>query len=336
MDEVVLAAAEAHELVMRALEASNTSMPNAKSVADALIGAELCGQSGHGLRRVVAYAAQARAGKVDGLAMPEMQMPRPGTLWIDAANGFAFPALDLAIVELHRIAPAQGIAIACVCRSHHAGVAGLTVERLAELGLVALMFTNSPPAIAPWGSSKALFGTNPIAFACPAGDNGPIVVDVSMSKVARGRIMAASQKNEPIPEGWALDARGKPTTDASAGLGGTMVPIGEAKGTALALMVELLAAGLSGANFAIDQSSFFDTRGGPPGTGQAVIAIDPLAFGGDAAVERFSRLADMVAASDGARLPGARRHQLRAKMLAEGIRVERKLLEEILRLGNSA
>ena len=134
---------------------------------------------------------------------------------------------------------------------------------------------NTPGAIAPWGGATAVFGTNPIAFACPLPDAAPIVVDLSLSKVARGNILAARQKGERIPEGWALDAAGKPTTDPQAALAGTMLPLGDAKGTALALMVELLAAGLTGANYAAEATSFLDAEGPPPGTGQLIIAIDP-------------------------------------------------------------
>ena len=127
------------------------------------------------------------------------------------------------------------------------------------------MFVNTPGAMAPWGGSKAVFGTNPVAFACPLPGRAPLVIDLSLSKVARGNIMTAKQRGEKIPEGWALDEDGKPTTDPDAALRGTMVPMGDAKGTALALMVELLAAGLTGANFAAEASSYLDADGAPSG-----------------------------------------------------------------------
>jgi (2R)-3-sulfolactate dehydrogenase (NADP+) len=333
MADVVLSIAEAHALVTDALTASDTASENARSVADALIGAELCGQGGHGLRRVPAYCAQARSGKVKGHAMPTSTRPRPGAIHVDAGFGFAYPAIDLAVRQLAEIAPTQGVALAGVYRSHHAGVAGLAVEALARKGIVALMFANSPAAMAPWGGGQALFGTNPIAFAAPVEDGAPIVVDVSLSKVARGKIMAANQKGEPIPEGWALDADGKPTTDARAGLAGTMVPLGDAKGTALALMVELLAAGLTGANFASEQTSFFDAAGAPPGTGQAIIAIDPGAFGGVRAVARFTELGRAVADMPGARLPGQRRHEIRERLTRDGIQADAALVDEISKIG---
>lgn len=328
-DTVNLTVGEAHALIVAALEASNTAPANAASVADALIGAELCGQGGHGLRRVSAYAAQARSGKVNGHAEARSEQVRPAAVWVDAANGFAYPALDLAISELNRLAPEQGIAVAAIRNSHHSGVMGLFVERLADAGLIGLMMTNSPVAMAPWGSNTPLFGTNPIAFGCPRGDAGPIVIDVSLSKVARGKIMAAKQKGETIPEDWAFDAAGQPTSDPGAALGGTMAPLGDAKGTALALMVELLTAGLSGANYAFDQSSFFEAEGDPPGTGHTLIAIDPSAFGGAAAVERFAALATLVEGAEGARLPGARRRDIRERLQANGLAVESALINEI-------
>ncbi len=335
MADIVLSAGEAHALVAAALTASDTSPENAASVADALIGAELSGQGGHGLRRVPAYAAQSRAGKVAGHARPELTLTAPGALAIDAGHGFAYPALDLAVAELVKLAPRQGIAFAGIRRSHHAGVAGLFVERLADQGLVGLMFSNAPGAMAPWGGSRPLFGTDPIAFAAPVEHGRPVVVDVSLSKVARGKIMAAAQKGEAIPRDWALDADGAPTTDAKAALAGTMVPLGDAKGTALALMVEMLVAGLTGANFGYEQTSYFDADGAPPGTGQLMIAIDPAAFGGVRAVARFTELADAVAGTAGARLPGRRRHEIRERLMRDGIPADSALVDEIRKIGAS-
>lgn len=325
----VLTIAEAEHMVAAALARANTSPENAAHVARALVAAEADGLKGHGLSRVPTYAAQAKVGKVDGRAKPTAQRPKPGVLAIDAANGFAYPALALALAELPAITRAQGVAAAGIRRSHHCGCAGHPVEALAEAGLVALLFANSPPAIAPWGGKVATYGTNPIAFACPLPGRAPIVVDLSLSKVARGNILAAKQKGEPIPEGWALDADGNPTTDAAAALAGTMLPLGDAKGTALALMVELLAAGLTGANYAQEASSFLDAEGGPPGTGQLILALDPQALGGAGATERFAVLAAMVEGQDGTRLPGMRRLALREAARRDGLTVAQATLAAI-------
>jgi (2R)-3-sulfolactate dehydrogenase (NADP+) len=325
----VLSIAEAEMLVAEALVRCRTSQSNARSVAHALVAAEADGLKGHGLSRVQTYAAQAKAGKVDGFATPTSAEPRPGVLAVDAAHGFAYPALDLAIAELPRLATGQGIAAASIRRSHHAGAAGHPVERLAEAGLMGILFANTPAAIAPWGGSVGVFGTNPIAFACPLQGRAPVVVDLSISKVARGNILAAKQKGEQIPQGWALDKEGQPTTDPDAALQGTMLPLGDAKGTALALMVELLAAGLTGANFAAEASSFLDAKGPPPGTGQLIVAFDPAAFGGERAMAHFGRLAEAIEAQPGARLPGSRRLEARRKAAEAGLSVADQLLADI-------
>lgn len=318
---------DATDLVTGALMRCRTSAENAAIVARALVAAEADGLKGHGLSRVPTYAAQAKNGKVDGFAVPKTQQRRSGVAEIDAGHGFAFPAIEAAIAVLPKMAHETGIAAASVRRSHHCGAAGHPVERLAEAGLVALMFANTPGAIAPWGGSQALFGTNPIAFACPLPGRAPIVIDLSLSKVARGNILAAKQKGEKIPAGWALDAAGRPTTDPDAALAGTMVPAGDFKGTALALMVELLAGGLTGANFAAEASSFLDAEGPPPGTGQLIIALDPAAFGGDPA--RFAVLAGAIEQQPGARVPGKRRLEARRRAAGAGLTIGDALLKEI-------
>ena len=318
---------EAEELVASALERNRTAKDNARAVAKALVLAEADGIKTHGLLRTAFYAAQAKAGKVDGFARPGVTTPRPGVAVIDANNGFAYPAIDLAMARLPAMAAACGIAAAGIGRSHHCGAVGHHAERLADAGLVALFFANGPAAMAPWGGKTAVFGTNPIAFACPLPGREPIVVDLSLSKVARGNVMAAAKKGEPIPAGWALDEEGRPTTDANAALAGTMVPLGDAKGTALALMVEIIAAGMTGSNFAAEASSYFDAEGPPSMTGQFIIAMDPSAFA--SGVERFAVLARSIEEQDGARLPGMRRYALRKRAASEGLAVSDALLAEL-------
>lgn len=331
-ERTVLQPREVEQLISAALERSNTSSANAASVARALLGAELTGQGGHGLRRVGSYAAQAACGKVDGHAIAGLIEKRPGAALVDAANGFAYPALDVALEWLPDAAVRQGIAIAGITRSHHCGVAGTIVEALAEKGVAGLLFANTPAAMAPWGGRKAIYGTNPIAFAAPLPNGDPITVDISLSRVARGKIMAARQKGEPIPEGWAFDADGQPTTNAEAALAGTMAPLGDAKGTVLALMVELLAAGLTGANYSYEQSSFLNAEGPAPGSGQTLIAIDPSAFG-EGVIARFGAMADMIADMEGARIPGHRRQAMKRDLLANGIPVDTALIAEIEAIG---
>jgi len=327
---------ELKTLVTRAFVANATAPENAVSVATALIAAEIDGQTGHGLSRVPAYAAQARSGKVNGRAIPRATQTAKAAIVVDAADGFAYPALDLGIRELARLAPATGIAAVAIHHSHHCGVAGRSVEKLAELGLIGLMFSNTPKAIAPWGGAKALFGTNPIAFAAPRRSAPPLVIDLSLSKVARGKVMVAAKAGQAIPEGWALDAEGRPTSDAKAALDGAMLPMGDAKGAALALMVEILAAGLSASHFGNEASSFFDAEGAPPRIGQLVIAIEPKAFAGPSFIDRIEALLSAIAAQPGARLPGEKRLTGRALAKAGAIQVDAGLLGDIEALAQGA
>lgn len=318
----------ARMLALDALAASNVSEANAAIVADALVAAERDGQGGHGLARVPAYAAQARAGKVDGHATPSLERVAPAVLRVDAAHGFAYPAIDVALGRLPSLARGAGLAAASISRSHHAGVMGAHVERLAQGGLVAIMVANAPKAMAPWGGSRPLYGTNPIAFAAPVEGGEPLVVDLSLSRVARGKVMRAAQRGEPIPEGWALDADGRPTTDAEAALAGTMVPAGDAKGAALALMVEVLAASLTGASHSFEASSFFDADGPPPGTGQFLLAIDPRAAGTDVSGRVAALLAE-IGTQHGARVPGTSRLAARERAERHGIDVDGELVAAI-------
>ena len=306
-ENTTLPAAELEALIAAALAASNTSEANARSVARALTQAEIDGQKGHGLSRVPSYAAQAKAGKVDGHATPQVRQTRPGSLMIDVGNGFAFPAVDLAVERLPPAAQGCGIAACGFVRSHHFGVVGRHVERLAEAGLIALAFANTPKAMAPWGGRQPVFGTSPLAFAAPQRSGPPIVVDLALSQVARGKILTAAQKGEPIPAGWAVDEQGNPPPTPRPRSRARYSRSAAAKGAALALMVEVLAVALTGANFGFEASSFFDAEGGPPGVGQLLIAIDPGAFAGrDAFLDRVARWRRPIE-GEGARLPGSRR-----------------------------
>ncbi len=257
----------------------------------------------------------------------------PAFVKVDAGNGFAFPALEMACDALVETCAETGVAAVAVTRSHHCGQAGRHVERLAERGVLALMFANTPQAMAPWGGSKAVFGTNPIAFAAPMKSGASLVVDLSLSKVARGKVMAAAGKGEEIPEGWALDAEGQPTTDAKAALDGTMVAMGDAKGTALALVVEVLAAGLSGACFAFEASSFFSAEGAPPGVGQLIIGFDVTKTAGSGFAERLGVLRDAMEGQPGVRLPGSRRLEMRRQAKENGLQVDAAVWREIVAAG---
>jgi len=336
MSTVTLGLADAELLAKDILVRHDTSEANAECVARALVAAEADGQKGHGLSRLPSYAAQAASGKVDGHALPTLEQGARAALRIDARNGFAFPALAMAVDRLSSLAAETGIAAAGVHHSHHFGQAGYHVEQLAASGLIGLVFGNSPKAIAPWGGSEGVFGTNPVAFAAPRRTGPPLVIDLSLSKVARGKVMVAAKQGEPIPEGWALDRHGNPTTDAEAALQGTMLPMGDAKGAALVLMVEILAAALTGARFGFEASSFFTAEGEPPAVGQFLVAIDPRVFSGDAFAQRLETLIGAILEQQGTRLPGARRLGLRAESARNGVVVPAALYDELKALTATA
>jgi (2R)-3-sulfolactate dehydrogenase (NADP+) len=336
MSAVTLGLEDAELLAKTILIRHATGEANAACVARALVAAEADGQKGHGLSRLPSYAAQAASGKVDGHAVPILEQGARAALRIDARNGFAFPALAMAVDRLPSLAAETGIAAAGVHHSHHFGQAGYHVEQLAARGLLGLVFGNSPKAIAPWGGSEGVFGTNPIAFAAPRRSEPPLVIDLSLSKVARGRIMLAAKQGEPIPEGWAFDSYGKPTTDAEAALQGTMLPMGDAKGAALVLMVEILAAALTGARFGFEASSFFTAEGDPPAVGQFLVAIEPRVFSGDAFAERLETLVGAILEQPGTRLPGARRRALREESASKGVLIPAALYDELKALSATA
>ena len=323
---------DAQALAARALEASGASTASASSTARALVGAEIDGQAGHGLGRIPAYAAQLRTGKVDGHAVPTVERTRSASLWIDAGGGFAYPAIDLAIDRIPTLIAETGIVAAGIRASHHVGQAGATVERLADSGFVALLASNTPRAMAFHGGAKPMMGTNPIAFAAPIPQRPALVIDLALSLVARSKVVAARKAGRKIPTDWAIDATGAPTDDPEAALAGSLLPIGGAKGAALALMVEILCAALVGARFGWEASSFLDDHGDPPGVGQMLIALDPNAFAGAAYGARMRDLLATVGAEPDVRLPGDRRLERRARARTEGLEIPSELHEQIQRL----
>ena len=327
MARIELSALE--ELAAQALVAGNTSEENARIVAAALVAADADGIASHGVSRVPFYADQAASGKVDGHAVPVLTEHTAAVIGVDAACGFAFPAIRTGLAKALECAGGLGLSAVSIGNSHHCGVLGHHVEWIAERGLIALGFANTPAGIAPWGGKRGSFGTNPIGFACPRRDAPPLVVDLSMSAVARGNVMLADKRGEAIPEGWALDAEGRATTDPRAALAGTMVPIGEAKGAALAMMVELLSAALAGANFAFEASSFFTSDGPSPRTAQTFLVMDPQAFGSPRFLDRVEALVKEVDSQPGTRLPGRRRHRNRTLARDQGVDIADDLLAEL-------
>lgn len=304
---------------------ANDSM--AMTTAKALVLAEAQGLGSHGLSRVSQYATHLRNGRANGAAVPVVLRQKGGAVLVDAQEGLAFGACELAVSEAIKAAQVNGVAFAGVMRSHHCGVVVDHLRAVAEAGMVGIGFANSPAAMPAAGGRHAIFGTNPVAAVFPRRAQLPLMLDLSLSEVARGKLMVAAKEGRTIPEGWALDAQGNPTTDPKAGLAGSMLPFGSGpnaspKGAMLALMVELLVTAVIGANFGFEASSFFVDEGNRPGLGQAFIVIDPGALAGrDLFLDRVEVLVSEMLKDDGVRLPGTRREELRLKAVANGLEV---------------
>lgn len=322
--------ADATARVEAALRAAGANPAMAASTARALVLAESQGQGGHGLSRVTQYTTHLRNGRARGDAVATVARRKGAALLVDAAEGLAFPACELALAEAVATARTLGVAFAGVTNSHHCGVVVDHLRAATSAGMVGLGFSNSPAAMPAAGGRHAIFGTNPVAAAFPRRGADPLLIDLSLSEVARGKVMLAAKKGEPIPAGWALDAEGRPTTDAQAALSGSMLPLGAVsspKGAMLALVVELLVTALIGAQFGFEASSFFVDEGNRPRIGQAFIVVDPGALAGsDAYLDRVEVLVAEMLRDDGVRLPGARREALRRRAEAEGIDVPDALL----------
>lgn len=326
---------ELEALASRALENAGAAPEAAQSTARALVLADASGLASHGVSRVPLYCAHLRNDRVDGKAQPKVIARKGATCVIDAADGLAYPACDLAVEEAARQARNFGVGLAAVVRSNHFGAAAGHLEPLASAGLVALAFGNSPAAIAPWGGKTPLFGTNPIAAVFPRRGAEPLVIDLSLSEVARGKLLVAAQNKQPIPPTWALDRDGKPTTDPASGLEGSMLPAGGIKGAMLALLVELLVGAVAGAAFGYEADSFFSETGNRARIGQLFLAIDPGALAGSEVYhQRLETLIAAMAAESGVRLPGSRREKAREAARLSGIFVQEPLLSQIHLLTN--
>lgn len=319
---------EATALARGALERAGASADMAEATADALVWAEARGLASHGLGRVAQYATHLKNGRVDGSAQARIVAERGGAVLVDAGSGLAFAACRLAVHEAIARARENGVAFAGVTNSHHFGAAAWHLEPVAEADMVGLAFGNSPAAMPAWGGKRALFGTNPIAAIFPRQHKPPVSIDLSLSEVARGKLMVAAREGKPIPEGWALDKDGNPTTDPQAGLDGLMLPTGGVKGAMLAMMVELLVTALTGAQMGFEASSFFVDEGNKPRIGQAFLVIDPGALAGrDNYHARSEQLFGLMLQEEGVRLPGNRRFELAKAAKRSGIDVPPELLK---------
>ncbi|KZY33071.1 lactate dehydrogenase [Roseovarius sp. HI0049] len=294
------------EVTRAALVAHGAEGWIAGEVARAVRVAESYGNRICGLYYLESYCKQLRSGRVMGDVEPEVSRPRPGAVVVDARLGFAQPAFSRGLPEAVAAARECGVASLAICHAHTCTSLGFFTEQIAREGLIALGMTNASPIVAPPGGRTRVIGTNPISFAAPDGEGGiAMLFDQSTTTVALGRITMAKAAGETIPEGWAVDAEGNPTTDPEAALGGSLVSMGGYKGWGFGLMAELLAAGMTGSRAAPDIGPLKAPEGEPHDIGDYYLLIDP-GLSGDFH-DRFARIADMVALDEGGRIPGAGR-----------------------------
>ncbi len=316
-------------LMDRALQRAGATPAMAAATAAALVAAELEGIPSHGASRIPQYCGHVRNGRATGGAVPRIARDNGGACLVDAGGGLAFEACSLAVREAIARARRHGVSFVSVTNSNHFGVAAFHAEPIAAAGLVGLAFGNSPGAMPMWGGKRALFGTNPIAAAFPRRHAAPIVVDMSLSEVARGKLMVAAREGKAIPPGWALDKDGNPTTDPKAGLEGLMLPAGGAKGAMLALTVELLVCALGGAAFGSSPTASSPRTAGPRASARpsspSTRTRSPAARCSSSAWRRWS---PRCCKDAGVRLPGGRRAN-RARHAAEGIALPPDLAAKI-------
>ena len=330
-------AADLESLMKAALTRAGATPAMAAATARALRAAEEDGIASHGASRIPQYCGHLGNGRARGAAVPAVVRDSKAACLVDAKGGLAFEACELAGREAVRRAGEYGVAFVSVTNSNHFGVAAYHLDAIAAAGMVGLAFGNSPAAMPAWGGKRALMGTNPVAAVFPRSQGRPLSIDLSLSAVARGKIMVAARDGKPIPEGWAIDAQGRPTTDAKAALAGSMLPAGGVKGAMLALTVELLVCALSGAAFGFESDSFFTEEGRPTRIGQAFLAIDPRALAGNEVYfERVETLIAAMTAEPEVRLPGERRAGNRDRAARDGLAIPPELLVRIRALAGEA
>lgn len=312
MTTLLLTLDEIHDLALTCLIQNGADNLNAETLANTIMNAERDGSHSHGLFRLPAYVASLRSGKVNGKARPKIKTVTPAVISLHGDNGYAPIAHQVGIPPLIDAAKSIGIGVLAMTHVHHMAALWPEVEAISEHNLVGLACTPYMPAVAPAGASTALFGTNPISFAWPRPGMLPVVFDMATAAMAMGEVQIAARDGHSVPMGTGLDAQGNATTDPKEiSKGGVLLPFGGHKGSAIAMMVELLAAGLVNENFSFEAKEKDNGDGGPPRGGQFILAMSPEIIAGDGWEEHCDSFFNRMSNMDGVRMPGARRHKNR-------------------------
>jgi delta1-piperideine-2-carboxylate reductase len=308
--EEALTLAEIEKLAGRVFLGNGCDEANADALTRTVVAAERDGSRSHGLFRVPGYVASLQSGKVDGHANPTARRTTPACVIVDGDGGFAPLAIERGIPLLAEAATENGIAVMSIVATHHFAALWHETEALAAHGLAAIACVNYAPVVAPFGGSEAIFGTNPISFAWPRPGKRPAVFDLATAAMAQGEVQIAARDGFDVPEGTGLDRHGQATTDPAEILEGVQLPFGGYKGSAIALMVELLAGGATGELFSYEAEDSI-TDGGPARGGELVIALSPERLAGPDWAARSEKFFARFEQIEGARLPGSKRHSLR-------------------------
>ena len=327
---IVISVQALEDLVAAVFVRHGLAPASARTVAAAVAAAERDGSRSHGLFRLPGYVATLKSGWIDGNAQPVVSDAAPGLVKVDAANGFAQVALAVGAPLLREKARRQGIAALAIHQSHHFAALWPDIEPFAVDGFVAMAFVNARSRVAPWGARRKFLGTNPMAFACPRNGALPLVWDQASSVMAQGEVLLAAKEGHALPDGIGLDSQGNATCDPKAILeGGAMLPFGGHKGSAIAFMVEIMAAAVTGGRFGYQDRSADFPGAQTSNAGETIILIDPVRSAGDSVGDRLVGLFEGLAAAGVSRLPADARYARRRKSIAEGIAVPQETYDMV-------
>jgi delta1-piperideine-2-carboxylate reductase len=333
-DKITLTPTELTQKVEAIFLAANLTPAQGAAMARTIVAGERDACKSHGIYRIEGCLRTLKQGKVNPAAVPELSLDASAIVRVDAKGGFSCAAFELGAPVLAERAKALGLAALVINDCNHFSALWSEVETLTAKGLAAIAMCPSYATVAPAGGSKPLMGTNPLAFGWPRGKNAPYVYDFATSVVARGEIELHRVAGKPLPEGWAVDRNGEPTTDPTAALEGAMLPFGGHKGSAISIMIELLAGVMIGDKTSPEALAFLGATNIAPRHGELIIAFCPDRFSahkGGLKASQAEALFDAVLAQ-GARLPSARRFAARAKSNETGIHLTKAETEMLDRM----
>ncbi|WP_062307586.1 Ldh family oxidoreductase [Alicyclobacillus sendaiensis] len=336
----LVAPASLHAFARACFAAVGVAKRDADWSATALIESDLRGISSHGVMRLPWYLYGLKSGKINPNPRLGWERTGPVTAVLDADDALGFVSAKEAAAYAVELARETGLGAVAVRRANHCGALFLYAEWATLYGMVGLCCANTYPALALPGGRQPLIGTNPIAFAAPTPLDYPLSIDLSTSAISRGAVIERAQRGERLPDGVAVDEDGEPTTDPHRALAGALLPMGGAKGYALALMVEVLAGVLAGAHVAGDVGFMFADDGKPPGNGFFYLALHPEFFvGQEAFLERMALLVAEIHDAPSAKgqpisVPGERRHRERLARSRRGIPISDEVWADLAALAD--